>query len=441
MSNNFKSWIRESVSVKFVVICILTLLLLIPASMIRSLVRERKQTRNEVINEISSKWGNEQTITGPVITVPYKEYQYAEGKAPTYVVRYAHFLPDNVEINGELVPEIRYRSIYKVALYKSDLKFSGSFSRPDFTLWKTDPERIMWDEAFISVGIPDMRGIKQGVTINFNGETLEVRPGVPSRDIIYSGISALIPSICDSGLTKLDFSFDLHINGSEAIGFIPLGKTTTVKINSTWQAPSFDGAFLPDERKIDANGFNAEWKILHLNRNFPQQWLGKEYEMDGWSFGVDLMFPVDHYQKSERSAKYAVMFIALTFLTFFFSEVLSKKRIHPIQYLLIGLSLCIFYILLISLSEQIGFTWAYIIAAIANIILITAYSASIMKKRKLIAMVAFILVVLYTFLFTILQLEDYSLLMGSIGLFIVMVLIMYLSRKVNWHNPAEEVNE
>ncbi len=436
--STFKDWIRQSVTVKFVIIGILTLILLIPASMIRNLVRERQQTRDEVIGEISSKWGEGQIITGPVISVPFKEIVKQKDVPDTYTIHYAHFLPDMLDIHGELIPEVRYRSIYKVVLYKSKLKFSGTFTRPDFSGWKIDPGLILWDEAFISMGIPDMRGIKERVVIDLNGKSLEVNPGVPSRDIIHSGISALVPAIADTGKTGYTFRFSLDINGSETVGFVPLGRTTRVNLSSSWQDPSFDGAFLPDDRHIDEKGFKARWTILHLNRNFPQQWLDREYGTSDWSFGVSLRFPVDHYQKSERSAKYAIMFIVLTFITFFFTEVLGKKRVHPIQYLLIGFSLCIFYTLLLALSEQIGFLWAYIIASVAIIVLITAYSASVLRNRKLVILVAFILIALYAFLFTILQVEAYSLLMGSIGLFVVMAVIMYLSRNVEWQKKVEE---
>jgi inner membrane protein len=440
MSNNFKTWIQESITVKLIVIGFLTLLLLIPASMIRGLVRERKATRNEVVREISSKWGHSQTITGPVLTIPYRQYQSSSNRT-TYVVKYAHFLPDQLNIEGDLIPEERYRSLYKVVLYRSDLTVSGTFSNPDFSVWKTDPETIMWDEAFVSVGITDMRGIKQRLVIRFNEEALEVNPGVASRDVIKSGVSAVVPGLSQNDTAVHRFSFDLHVNGSEEMRFIPLGKTTTAHIKSTWNSPSFDGAFLPDERDIDENGFTAKWTVLHLNRNFPQKWTGNEYLLPEWAFGVNLMFPVDHYQKTERSAKYAIMFIGLTFLTFFFSELLSKKRVHPIQYLLIGFALTIFYTLLLSLSEHLGFTYAYAIAGAAIIVLITAYSSSILKKFKLVALVGFVLTALYTFLFTILQIEAYSLLMGSIGLFLVMAIIMYLSRNVNWQSSGEKVED
>jgi inner membrane protein len=213
-----------------------------------------------------------------------------------------------------------------------------------------------------------------------------------------------------------------------------VGKQTDIELNSDWPDPSFEGSFLPNIRNINEAGFSANWKVLNLNRSYPQQWIGNKYSIDESSFGVKLLLPVDHYQKSLRSVKYAIMFIALTFLIFFFTEILNKKRIHPIQYLLVGLGLSIFYTLLVSLSEQISFNLAYLIASLSIIFLITAYSYSMLKNIKLTAIVAFVLIVLYVFLFTVIQLQDYSLLLGSVGLFLALATVMYLSRKVDWYS-------
>lgn len=229
------------------------------------------------------------------------------------------------------------------------------------------------------------------------------------------------------------FSFKLDLNGSEALSFTPLGKNTTVNIKSDWDNPSFDGAFLPDHRDISENGFTAGWEILHLNRSFPQVWTGSEHYIDDAAFGVSLLMPVDQYQKTMRSAKYAIMFIALTFLVFFFSEVLNKFRIHPIQYLLVGIALSIFYVLLLSLSEQIGFNLAYLVASVSVIIMISAYAWSIFKHRRNTIITTASLVVLFIFLFTLLKLQVFSLLLGSIGLFVVLAIVMYLSRNIDWY--------
>jgi inner membrane protein len=429
-SGSFRTWVQESVTMKMITVGILILLLLIPASMIRNLIRERERTRNEVIHEISDKWGKAQTITGPFISIPYK-YSYEENGKRYSAVQYAHFLPEKLSVSGNILPKIRYRSIYKVVVYNSLLNITGHFSAPDFSMWKIQPENIMYDEAVITVGIPDMRGIKDNILFSWNALPLSLSPGTVNNDLVASGL--VFP--CKFSDTAIyHFSFELNINGSESLHFVPLGKETCVDMHSAWADPSFNGAFLPDTHNITNKGFDAFWKILHVNRNYPQQWQGSAHQIQPSSFGLELIIPVDRYQKNMRSAKYALMFTTLTFLIFFFAEVLNKRKVHPIQYLLIGLSLCIFYTLLLSLSEHMDFALAYLLSSVSIISLITAYSATIFKNRKLSLLTCFTLIILYLFLFTILQLQDYSLLIGSLGLLIVMAVIMYLSRKIDWYS-------
>ena len=209
-----------------------------------------------------------------------------------------------------------------------------------------------------------------------------------------------------------------------------------MNISSSWDTPSFIGSFLPADRNIEADGFQANWKIFHLNREYPQQWTDGEFNLGSSAFGTRLMFPVDHYQKSTRSVKYAIMFIALTFIIFFLCEILSKIRIHPIQYLLVGIGLVIFYTLLLSFSEHINFELAYGISTMAIVGLITFYSRSVLGSYKLALVVGGALTSLYVYLFFTLQMEDYSLLLGSLGLFVILALIMYLSRNINWYRVA-----
>ena len=433
--NESKFWVRNSVTIKFIVIGILILVLLIPAGMIRRLIQERNSLRNSAISEVSYKWGNPQTVGGPIITIPYKIY-YKKDKEIIEDIQYAHFLPEDLNIQGEVYPEERKRGIYKVVVYKTKLNIEGTFNRPDFSDWKIQDKHILWDQATLSIRIPDMRGIKDAIKVQWNKEQYDVNPGI-NHQTTYTGVSTLI-DLGDE--KKYDFQFDLKLNGSEYLYFVPLGKQTDVELTSDWANPSFDGAFLPVDHNVTENGFEAKWKVLHLNRSYPQQWIGDGYSINSSSFGVKLLLPVDHYQKSERSVKYAIMFISLTFLIFFFTEILNKKRIHPIQYLLVGLGLSIFYTLLVSLSEHFSFNLAYFIASFAIIALITAYSYSMLKNGRLTSIVALVLIILYAFLFIILQLQDYSLLLGSIGLFLTLAIVMYLSRKVNWYSNLNNNN-
>lgn len=429
------NWIRNSITLKLVVIGILVLLLLIPASMIQDLIRERSENHEEVVEEVSGKWGTSQTITGPVLSIPYKTTIEEKGK--TYEkTEYAHFLPEKLNIEGEILPEIRKRSLYKVMLYNSKVTLKGSFTKPDVGLLNIPSNKILWNEAFITVGIPDLRGIRKAIEITWNSGKYIGNPGVVSRDIVSSGINSRIA--VNSETSEYNFNIQLDFNGSENIRFVPLGKETNVSLKSAWSSPSFSGAFLPEKRDITPDGFVAQWNILHLNRNYPQQWTSEnKHSVESSQFGVDLLFPVDHYQKSTRSAKYAVMFLFLTFLVFFVNEILNKSRIHPVQYLLIGLALIIFYTLLVSLSEYIGFNIAYAIASLLTIGLITGYSFGITSKRGGVA-TGLVLVALYGFLFVLLQLEEYSLMVGSLGLFAILAGVMIASRKIDWYSPLTE---
>ena len=230
------------------------------------------------------------------------------------------------------------------------------------------------------------------------------------------------------------------MNGSKHLYFTPVGKTTRVHINSNWNSPSFTGSYLPDSREITDSGFVANWQVLHLNRNYPQVWKHEIYPLNSSNFGVDLLFPVDEYQKSYRSTKYAIMFISLTFIIFLFIEIINKRRVHPVQYLMVSAGMLIFYTLLLSLSEQFGFNIAYLISSFAVVSLTTYYTYIIFKSGKLTGLAGTVIGLLYVFLFTILQIQEYSLLLGSIGLFLILALVMYLSRKVDWYQSENQSN-
>jgi inner membrane protein len=427
-----------SLTIKLLLIGALVIVLLIPSFMIQFLIHERKQRNDEAKSEISSTWGAIQTLGGPVISVPVKKTKVINRETITEY-SFAHILPEELKIEGKVIPEKRHRSIYDVVVYTTNLSFSGYFSTSEFINWQVDEGQLLWDKAVVTAGIPDMRGIKENIELNWDTSKYLFNPGVPSSDVFGSGVSTGI-DLSNLSNKKIEFSFKLSLNGSEELNFIPIGKNTIVDIESPWPDPSFQGAFLPDEHNITQKNFTAHWKVLHLNRNFPQKWEGQRYYINDSKFGVNLIVPVDHYQKSTRSAKYAIMIIVLTFMVFFFVEVYNKNKIHPMQYLLVGLALIIFYALLLSFSEHFGFNIAYLIAAIATIALVTAYSHSIFKKTSLTWIAGLILIVLYGFIFVILQLQDYALLMGSVGLFLVMAVIMYLSRKINWYNYNENKN-
>lgn len=434
-------WFRQSLTIKLLSIGFLIIILLIPTMMIHSLIQEREYRRNQAVREISGTWGNTQTVAGPVLTIPFKRYTVIEeeGKDPKTVttIKYAHFLPNELEIESSMNPEIRYRGIYEAILYNTQLNFKGKFDPPNFEALGIQKENIVWSEAFVAMGVTDMRGIQESIKLKWDSTQYLFDPGVSVTDIFTSGVSVDISLEEKTANNPYVFSLGININGSESLNFVPLGKETIVNMQSDWSTPSFDGAFLPDERNI-GEGFTANWKVLHLNRNYPQQWIGNGHDINQSTFGLSLLMPLDEYQKNERSVKYAIMFICLTFLLFFFVEILNATRIHPLQYLLVGLAICIFYLLLLSFSEQIGFNTAYFIASAGVILLITIYSKSVLKNNFLTTVMFGTLIGLYGFLYSLLQLQDYALLMGSVGLFVILAVVMYLSRNIDWYTIGQK---
>jgi len=429
------AWVKQSISARLIIIGVLVLVLLIPSFMVQSLIFERQLRRDGAVAEVNQKWGESQTITGPILSVPYKFVQKDATNRLVSTIGYAHFLPENLQINGEVLPEVRKRGIYEIILYKSVLNVSGSFSPVSIKDLKVAPQDFVWSDAFISLGISDMKGLNDLITFEVNGQKIHVQPGIETDDILSSGVSIPLDTVYSN--EEMIFSFDLNLNGSESLLFAPVGKETTVRISSQWPDPSFVGNFLPAHHKTSAAGFDADWKILHLNRNFPQKWTGSNNQIKEASFGVKLLVPVDEYQKNMRTAKYAFMFIGLTFLSFFMIELLNKKLIHPIQYLLIGFSLLVFYTLLLSFSEQMLFKYAYLISSIATIGLITSYTKGVLKDNRQTGIIFLILVLLYSYLYIVLQLQDLALMIGSIGLFSILSLVMYLTRKVDWFSTLQ----
>ncbi len=430
--------LRNSVLFKVAVIVLIAMLLMVPTSMIQSLIYERQSVGEQAVEEVSSKWGGRQTITGPFLSIPYTKYvrQVSEKDSSVKVVEVRDFiqvLPQDLIVNGAVNPEKRTRGIYEIVVYNSKIKISGSFDPLNFAALDIPPANVQFDKAQFTVGINDLRGLENQIDLDWNGTKASFNPGVASEDVVSSGINAVVPVRTGDSL-RYNFSCTLDLKGSQLLYFTPMGKVTDVNMTSTWPDPSFNGAFLPDSRQVSEKGFTANWNVLHLNRNYPQQWVGSTYSVEGSDFGIDLLLPVDNYQKSYRSIKYALLMIGFTFLVFFFIEVLNKVFIHPIQYVLVGIALVVFYTLLLSLSEHISFNAAFIVSALATLILVAGYVRAILKSAVLAGLITGILALLYSFTFTLIQLQDYALLIGSIGVFLILALVMYFSRKIDWYN-------
>lgn len=429
--------LKDSIGLRLVLIGLLIFVLLIPSAFINSLVHERAGRRSEAINEITSKWSRRQTIGGPVVTIPYLQTWRDDKGETKSATKYIQLLPETLEISGEIRPEIRYRGIYKAIVYNAQLDVAGVFSFDKVRTMNIDADRLLWDKAFISVNISDMRGINQYVELKWGDEAVLFEPGIKQgNDLFTSGVSVNLPSIPADAVGRIDYALHLDFKGSQALNFLPLGKTTMVNLKSAWSNPSFDGAFLPKRYQIDSEGFSAAWQVLDLNRNYPQIWVDTETKdavVLASAFGVNLFSPVDIYTQTTRAAKYMIMFVSLTFLVFFLAEVFSGRKIHPIQYLLVGGALCIFYLLLLSLSEHINFSLAYVLASASVVILIGTYVRGALGKRTIPLFTAGMLAFLYAFLYILLQNQDYALLLGSVGLFLILAAVMYLTRKLDWY--------
>ena len=442
---------QDTLVLKIILIAFLIALSFIPMSMIRGLISEREQTANEAAKEVQQKWSGSQTLVGPVLTIPYK-YQDEKGETQN---GYINYLPENLHISGNINTQELKRGLYEIVVYNSTLELKGTFSIKDLIGNDIPINNLLFEQTTLNIGLSDLRGINEQATLEWNGQKIDFTPGVDSHSIVSSGISTKItPQQLLTNDSVVHFIVKLKLKGSESMQFAPLGKTTRIQLTSNCKTPSFTGAFLPSEREVSNDGFSSQWEILEFNRNFSQIIKGTHRQIntpDGYtildsglryaseaiaqsSFGVNLLFPVDQYQKSMRSAKYAFLIIILNFVVSFFVEIFQKKNIHPVQYLLIGLALCLFYTLLVSTSEHIGFTPAYIISALMTTSLITFYMIGILKIKKTAFTIGGLLACLYAYIFFLIQLETYALLVGSIGLFVILAIIMYFSQKINWYN-------
>lgn len=438
-----KQTLRESVLFKMTLIAFLFVALGIPLMMVRGLIQERKQRRDQVVSEVSSTWGNAQTLGGPVLTVPYQRHTKDDkGKVTTWT-HLAYFLPETLKVDGRLFPELRRRGIFEVPVYRADLHVSGTFQRPSFAEWEVPPQDILWDRAWLSIGVPDMRGIRRNVRLVWAGRALQLAPGGGVTGLWATGLRVPVSGLAQGPERQAyPFAFDLALRGSQQLRFLPFGKQSTVVLRSSWPDPSFSGGFLPESRSITSKGFAATWSVPYFGRSYPQQWRDGERDqlvppnaLAESAFGVDLYQPVDVYLKSERSVKYGMLFLVLTFLAFFLFEVFSPVSLHPLHYLLVGSALCLFYVLLLSFSEHIPFGLSYAIASAGIIILISGYSLAILRGARRALAMSGMLVILYGYLYVLLQAEDYALLLGSLGLFVILALVMYLTRKVDWYSP------
>jgi len=444
--NKFLKWNKTSTTARMIMIGFLSLVLLIPLMFIEDLIQERSFRQEKVLDEISKQWGNEVVIYGPIVKVPYKvfvEKVITDKKTKKITtetiehIKYGYFFPDKLDIKSTINPEQKKRGIYTTAVFNSKILINGIFDSLDFSQKEIDDKNILWDKSVVLLKTTNVKGVNSVLSINMDGKKYGLSSSGTNAyndNQYYTLESSMIPLKGKNKKMKpITFSLYFSVRGSKEIRFIPIGKETTAEITSSWKTAKFMGEFLPyNPDKINDDGFNAKWNILDINRPFSQQHFNQLPYLNDFDFGVNFKIPVDEYQKSERSAKYGFLVICLTFLVFFLIQTISEIYMHPFQYLMIGLALLMFYTLLVSISEHSNFLKAYAIASISVIGLITAYAKNILKSIKFMLFIASSLTVLYAFIFIIIQLESYALLAGSVGLFIILATVMFVSRKIDW---------
>lgn len=426
----------QSVLVRMFFLGFLILLLQIPAWMIGDTIFEREQTRLGAIQDVTRTWGERQALIGPILVVPYKDRWRDEKGNVQEVTRHAFFQPETLTVDGDVATEKRYRGIFEVPLYLATLSVQGEFKRPDFSAWPIAQDDILWEGATLVVGLSDPRALREQVTLEWNEAKLPFEPGRASATFLPAGLH--VPGVLGRR-DKSDafrFAFSLVAGGSDSLQIAPVGRDTHVSLASPWPDPSFVGSYLPTQRQVQPSGFRADWKVPHLGRNYPQSWLDEQVRPEAFQdavFGVSFISPVDAYTATTRAVKYEILFVFLTFLAFYLFELFFRLRIHPVQYLLVGFAICIFYLLLLALAEHIGFDLAYGIAALGVVTVIGGYCSVILGKQRLGLYVAAELAVLYGFLYTLMQVQDYALLAGALGLFVVLAGVMFVTRRIDWY--------
>ena len=421
---------------------LLMLVLLIPLSMIEDIVTEREDRKLEVDSEITSQWGGPQTILGPILVVPYR-YVSEAGDGTSGQQRMGtsqlYFLPKHLEIATDMKAERRAKSIYEVLVYGGSAKLVGDFTGLAKPRGDVAPDMIDWSAAKLLIGIADPSAIR-GMTIAV-ADQMPVAEDALQRDAgLSSSLALAVPLRSEDVAKPLSFSIGIDFRGSSALRFAPIADVTSVKLKADWPHPDFSGRTLPDERNITETGFDATWTLGALTRGFPAAWrLGEVNPETLWNttVGVTFVEPGDVHQQTDRILKYGVLVIALTFATIFISGLFGGRRVHPIQYLMVGAALCLFYLLLLSLSEHIAFLQAYVIASAADIAMIAWYAWRTMS-RKLGYAVAVILAAVQAYVYDLLQMDDYALLAGTIALFVVLLAAMIVTRNIDWYRIGKE---
>lgn len=444
------------ITVRVAVLLLLLILFTIPFVFLGFLTRERRGYRDEAVADIARSSAESQRVVGPILVVPYKvRVRDSEKDAKTGAVTLTEhledeqlvLLPERLDASAPLALETRYRGIYEVPLYRNALAMTGRFVIPA----NAAPARgaiESWGAAQLLVGVSDPRGMREAPRVTWDGASAPTQPGT-ARAWLGAGFHAELGAIVPGGAPReIPFRIDLPLLGTQAFHLVPVGKVTQVSMRSGWANPSFTGRFLPDARQVRANGFDATWTLSRFATGIEDLVRGAAAggDADGAArnalasaeLGVDFVDPVDAYRLTDRALKYGWLFVLITFTAFFVFEVLGNFAVHPIQYMLVGSALVIFFLLLLSLSEHMAYLAAYVTASAACVALLGAYVAAVLRGWKPAVGFAAGLAALYALLYVVMNSQDYALLLGSALLFAVLTTVMMSTRRVNWHALGEK---
>lgn len=439
--------------IKVLVTVVIILLLLIPLFMIRNLVADRLDLKTEAAERVVEEVGGELILVGPILALPY-EYERIETRDGKEVILKSrdeiYLIPESFTLKGKLEAEYRSLGIYRIPVYRAFVNGSGRVHTPGASLYPSGAIPIPEENRFI-VGIANMEGIRGISELQWGFRQVDFLPD-SGNTAVGNGVSATVGEIIDgddSGV--VDFAFDMEISGGNRADFVPLGRDTVLELSGDWPSPSFLGGLLPSEMEFGDEGFNANWRIPEVSRPFRPHWNSSEAERinpDVHGFGVVLLESMAGYKQIERAVKYGLLFLMIPFAVFFLFEILVRLRVHPMQYLMVGAADVIFYLLLLAISEHLGFNAAYVIAAVAVTALISIYThriadgdytARVNDGLRFPAFAVYLampitLCVSYLWLWFTLRSEDYALLLGSIGVFAVLGLVMLVTRKIKWYD-------
>ena len=431
-------------------ILILTLLMTWAITYVNEIILERQTRHSEVKNQIAKNSAGTQTLTGPVLVIPYvEEYpvKIGEGKDEKIVTQsvsgYVYLLPKDLQLSGGFTNEYKKLGIYKALMYQLGGIIKGEFKIPAQLNLKSDHEQgvFRFKPAYLSIGISDARGVYGNPTLSWSGQPLNFSQG-SQLNTLGNGIHAKLGHLEVSNDQNILFEIKLNLRGMETFSFVPIAESNSITLKSNWQHPHFNGSFLPDaaSQKVDANGFSAKWAVSSLSSSNQDNLIRKlngESTISLEPLSIGFVEPINVYSQADRATKYGLLFISLTFAGFFVFETLKQLRIHPAQYTLVGLSMSLFYLLLVSMAEHIGFALAYVSASLACVSLLAYYLSYVLKSKINGIFFAGLLTALYGALYAILASEDNALLMGSLLVFGLLAVTMIVTRKIDWYQIGE----